>query len=94
LGTLRGKGFLGGAKSSVRTPSRRQRLISTIEMIDAAVSTVSATLSLTVQTAPPSGVLVSTSGQRWTFHGWIQLANAIEQWRAAERSTDEKNPTD
>jgi hypothetical protein len=33
----------------------------------------------------PSGVLASASGQRWTFHGWIDLAAAIEQWRATER---------
>lgn len=53
--------------------------------MDAIAPTPSATLSLTVGMEAPSGVLVSAAGQRWTFHGWIELAIAIELWRAAER---------
>ena len=54
-------------------------------MMDNPASTASARLSITIEDEPPSGVLVSASGQRWTFHGWIDLAAAIEQWRATER---------
>lgn len=53
--------------------------------MDDPAPTASATLSITVQDEPPSGALVSASGQRWTFRGWIELAAAVQQWRAAER---------
>lgn len=89
----RAKSFPGG-KSSVRTPSRRKRLIVTIGMMEAPVPTASATLSFTIGTETPSGVLVSASGRGWTFHGWIELGNAIEQWRAEQRLADSRPPTE
>ncbi len=49
-----------------------------------------ATLEVTVAASPPSGVLTDSRGQARRFHGWIELAVAIEDWRTstarAERS--------
>lgn len=62
-------------------------------IMDNRTPTTSASLSITIEGEPPSGVLVSASGQRWTFHGWIDLAVAIEQWRTAERRLDPPRDT-
>ncbi|MGH8897269.1 MAG: hypothetical protein ACRDZ4_09670 [Egibacteraceae bacterium] len=53
--------------------------------MDDPARTASANLSITVEDEPPSGVLMSASGQQWTFRGWIEFAAVIQDWRAAER---------
>ncbi len=60
--------------------------------------TVTAVIELRLGTAAPEGVLIDADGGARRFHGWLELAGAIEEWRAGAagagtgRTTDEGAP--
>jgi hypothetical protein len=56
--------------------------------------TVTAVIELRLDEELPQGVLIDADGGARPFHGWLQLAGAIEEWRAAACAADATPETD
>jgi hypothetical protein len=48
--------------------------------------TTRATLEVALEADAPAGTLTAPDGRRRSFSGWLELASAIEDWRATARS--------